>query len=88
LEKAGIAHQRQLDVHVEHDGKDMGLAYRMDVLAENEILVELKSKEQLTAADHKQTTTYMKLRDLRLGLLINFGEAHLKDGIHRKVNNF
>ena len=60
LEKVGIAHQRQLGINVMHDGQDMGLGYRMDVLVENEILIELKSKERLTEADHKQTTSYMK----------------------------
>lgn len=88
LEKAGIAYHRQVGINVIHDGADMGLGYRIDVLVENEILIELKSKESLTEADHKQTTTYMKLKDLRLGLLINFGEAQLKNGIHRKVNKF
>ena len=39
-------------------------------------------------ADHKQIITHLKIAEKRLGLLINFGEAHLKDGIHRKVNNF
>ncbi len=88
LNKAGIACQRQLGFSPMHDGTDMGLGYRMDVLVENEILIELKSKEKLTEADHKQILTYMRLAGLRLGLLVNFGVLHLKDGIHRKVNGF
>jgi GxxExxY protein len=88
LEKAGIFCQRQLEFHVMHDGKDMGLGYRMDVLVEEEFLVELKSKEAFSESDHKQTITYMKLNDIRLGLMVNFGVAHLKDGISRKVNGF
>ena len=88
LGKAGIAYQRQLDIHANHDGKEMGLAYRMDVFVENEILIELKSKETVPESDHKQTITYLKLKDLRLGLLVNFGVLHLKDGIFRKVNKF
>ena len=88
LTKAGISNQRQVDVCVKHDGVNMGLSYRMDILAENEFLVELKSKQALTDVDHKQTLTYMKLKGIRLGLLVNFGALHLKDGIHRKVNGF
>ncbi|MCF8244189.1 MAG: GxxExxY protein [Saprospiraceae bacterium] len=88
LTKAGISNQRQVDVYVKHDEVNMGLGYRMDIFVENEILIELKSKEKLTEVDHKQTLTYMKLKGIRLGLLINFGVLHLKDGIHRKVNGF
>ena len=64
------------------------LGYRIDILVENEIIVELKSKMLLVETDHKQIITHLKIAGKRLGLLINFGEAHLKDGIHRKVNNF
>lgn len=53
LEKCGIACRRQLNVAALHDGKDMGLAYRMDVLVEDEILVELKSKESRKSKVHK-----------------------------------
>ena len=88
LGKAGIPYQRQLPVHVRHDGEPMGLGYRMDVLVENAIIVELKSKLALVEAEHKQVITYLKTSDKRLGLLINFGEARLKDGIYRKVNGF
>ena len=88
LEKAGIDYQRQLPVYVKHDGQLMGIGYRMDILAENEIVIELKSKTSLVEAEHKQIITYLKTAKKRLGLLVNFGEAHLKDGIHRKVNGF
>ncbi|MCB9297153.1 MAG: GxxExxY protein [Lewinellaceae bacterium] len=50
--------------------------------------MEIKSIRTLTEVDHKQTITYLKTVEKRLGLLVNFGEAHLKDGIHRKVNGF
>ena len=88
LGKAEIAYQRQVPIHVEHDGVPMGIGYRMDVLVENEIIVELKSKFSLVEAEHKQIITHLKTAKKRLGLLINFGEVHLKNGIHRKVNKF
>ena len=88
LAKAGIAHQRQVGIRVKHDGQEMGLGYRIDVLVEEEIIVEIKSIRTLTEVDHKQIITYLKTAEKRLGLLVNFGEAHLKDGIHRKVNGF
>ena len=88
LQKAGIAYQRQVGIKVKHDDQEMGLGYRMDVLVENEIIVELKSKLSLVESEHKQIITHLKTANKRLGLLVNFGEAHLKDGIHRKVNGF
>ena len=86
--KAAISHQRQVPVHVIHDGAEVGLGYRMDILVEEEIVLELKSKSYLVEADHKQIITHLKTANKRLGLLVNFGEAHLKNGIHRKVNGF
>lgn len=66
----------------------MGIGYRIDILVEEEIILELKSIRSLSEVDHKQILTYLKTADKRLGLLVNFGEAHLKEGIHRKVNNY
>ena len=88
LKKAGISYRRQVGIRVKHDGEEMGLGYRMDVLVEEEIIVELKSRISLSEADHKQIITHLKTAGKKLGLLVNFGEAHLKDGIHRKVNGF
>lgn len=88
LGKAGMNYQRQVPVQVSHDGKLMGVGYRLDVLVENEIIIELKSKLSLVEAEHKQILTYLKTYNKRLGLLVNFGEAHLKDGIYRKVHRF
>lgn len=66
----------------------MGLGYQIDILVEEEIIIELKSKEKLIKVDYKQILTHMKLANIRLGLLVNFGVSQLKDGIHRKVNKF
>ena len=59
----------------------------MDVVVNELVILELKSVEKLELVHFKQLLTYLRLTGLRLGLLINFGEAVLKNGIHRVVNN-
>jgi GxxExxY protein len=63
-------------------------AYRVDLLVDNLVVVEVKSVEEMKLLFSKQTGTYLKLMDLQLGLLINFNVSLLKDGIKRIVNNF
>ena len=62
-------------------------ASKKDVLVNDLVILELKSVEKLEPVHFKQLLTYLRLTGLRLGLLINFGEAVLKNGIHRIVNN-
>ena len=64
----------------------MDLGYRLDLLVENKVIVEIKSVEELAAVHKKQLLTYLKLSDLRLGSLINFGAPLIKQGIVRIVN--
>ncbi|WP_304517879.1 GxxExxY protein [Cecembia rubra] len=61
--------------------------FRLDLLVENKVIVEIKANEGLAPVHFAQTLTYLKLADKRLGLLINFNVKFLKDGIHRLVNN-
>lgn len=65
----------------------MGLGFRADLIIEDKVLIELKSVETLAPVHYKQLLTYLKLTDLKLGLLINFNEKLIKDGINRVVNN-
>ncbi len=65
-----------------------GEGYRIDVMVENEVVVELKAVEMLQDKHKAQLLTYLKLMGKRVGLLINFNEAVLKDGIRRVVNNY
>lgn len=69
-----------------HDEIKFEAGFRADVIAENLVLIELKSIEALAPVHLKQVQTYLKLSGLKLGLLINFNVALIKDGIHRKVN--
>jgi len=65
---------------------NMDVGYRLDLLVENKIIVEIKSVETLAPVHFSQTLTYLKLSNLKLALLINFNTAKLKDGIHRIVH--
>jgi len=65
----------------------LDVGYRIDLIVENKILIEIKSVEELAPVHYSQVLTYLKLSKLKLGLLINFNTKLLKDGIHRIVNN-
>ena len=86
LEQRGLRVERQKPVSFQFDGLNFEEGFRVDLLVEGEIVVELKSVEHLAKVHSKQTLTYLKLLDLRVGLLINFGGATLKEGLHRIVN--
>ena len=62
--------------------------FRVDLLVENVVVVELKSVETLSPVHHKQLLTYLKILHLQVGLLINFGAPTLKQGFHRIVNHY
>ena len=87
LREAGVQFQAQLPLQISYKGHPLeGDALRMDLLVENLIVVELKSVEKLRDVHHKQLLTYLRLADKRVGLLVNFNEALLKDGIARIAN--
>jgi GxxExxY protein len=86
LKKAGIAVERQKPMLIRYDGMLFEEGYRADLLVEDKVIVELKSVAALSAVHAKQVLTQLRLSDLKLGLLINFGEAYLKNGIRRIVN--
>jgi iron complex transport system substrate-binding protein len=87
LTRRGLLVERQKSVPFEFDGMRFDDGLRLDLLVEECVVVELKSVEQLAPVHAKQLLTYLRLLDLRVGLLINFGAATLKDGLHRIVNN-
>jgi GxxExxY protein len=86
LKQRGLLVTRQVPVPIVFDGLRFEEGFRADLIVENTIIVELKSVETLTAVHSKQLLTYLRLMNLPLGLLLNFGAARLKDGIHRVVN--
>lgn len=87
LERRGLRAARQAPVSFEYDGLSFRDAFRIDLLVESRVIVELKSVERLAPLHSKQLLTYLRIMDLPVGLLINFGAATLKEGLHRIVNS-
>lgn len=87
LKKLGYLVERQVPVSMEYDGIYMDIGFRLDLLIDKKVIVEVKSIESLMDVHHKQLLTYLKLSDIKLGLLINFNTGSLKDSIVRIVNN-
>jgi GxxExxY protein len=86
LRKQGLQVQRQMPIPIRYDELVFDEGFRADLLVEDKVIVELKSVEQLVRVHSKQVLTQLRLSERRLGLLINFGEVHLKNGIERIVN--
>ena len=86
LNKIGIEYTRQQEIKLIYEELDMGVGYRADLIIENKVIVELKSVDELSDIHYKQLLTYLKLADCKLGLLVNFNVALIKNGIHRVAN--
>ncbi|WP_430815483.1 GxxExxY protein [Carboxylicivirga sp. RSCT41] len=86
LEERGLNVQSQVAMPFEYKSVRLEVGYRIDLLVEDKVIVEIKSVEQLAPLHFAQTLTYLRLSDIKLGLLINFNSKLLKDGIHRLVN--
>ena len=84
LRKQGL--QSQVHIRIRYDDLEFDEGFRADLLVEDKVIVELKSVEKLVPMHSKQVLTQLRLSEQRLGLLINFGEVHLKNGIERIVN--
>ena len=87
LQKAGLQYSRQQEITVSYEGMKMNSAFRADVIVEGKLILELKSVEDIIPVHLKVLLTYLRLTNIKLGLLINFNEAYVKDGIKRMVNN-
>lgn len=87
LNLAGIPVQSQVEVEMNYKGVNIGEGLRLDLLVNDQIIVELKSVEEVKPVHHKQLLTYLRLMDKRLGLLINFNVTDIMQGIKRVVNN-
>ena len=86
LKEMGLAVERQVTVPIRFEGISFEEGFRADLIVEKKVIVELKSVERQQPVHSKQLLTYLRLTDLRLGLLINFGENLLKHGFKRVVN--
>ena len=86
LRKAGLTVERQMPIPIRYDELIFEEGFRADLVVNGMVVVELKSIESLARVHSKQVLTQLRLADKKLGLLINFGELHLKNGIERIVN--
>ncbi|HHT9137210.1 MAG TPA: GxxExxY protein [Candidatus Wunengus sp. YC60] len=86
LKKRGLSVNRQVSIPIEYHGIKFDEGFRADILVENKVIIELKSVESVNRAHKKQVLTYLRLTGHKLGYLLNFGEALMKDGISRIIN--
>jgi len=87
LLRRGVSVDRQKPVQIEYDGLKLGEGFRVDVLVEGQLIIEIKSIERLAPVHGKQLLTYLRLAKLPLGLLMNFGGETFREGIKRVVND-
>ncbi len=86
LENRGLSVARQVSIPIEYEGELFTEGFRADLIVEGKVIVELKSVEVVSNAHKKQVLTYLRLTGMKLGYLLNFGEALMKDGITRTIN--
>lgn len=86
LTQMGLDVTSQVPLPVIYEQIHLDVGYRIDILVENKVIIELKSVEHLTEVHHKQVLTYLKLSGIKLGLLVNFNCAEIDKSIFRKVN--
>ncbi len=87
LTKRGLPIALERGIPVEYDEVRLDVGFRADIIVENKVIIECKSIEALAPVHSKILLTYLRLTDIRLGLLINFNVDYIKDGIRRVVNN-
>lgn len=88
LKKAGLEVSAQIELPLVYKDVSLNCSYRIDILVEKKVIIEVKSVNVLKEIHLAQTITYLKLSNCKLGLLINFNEAKIKDGIRRVINGY
>lgn len=86
LLKEGLKVKKEVPIPVYFEEEKLPVGFRLDLLIEEKVIIEVKSVENLAEVHHKQVLTYLKLTDLKLAILVNFNEVDIIDGIFRKVN--
>lgn len=87
LDKLQIPYKRQPEIAVVYEDVKMDVGFRADIIIEDKVIIEIKSVESISAVHYKQLLTYLRLTNMKLGLLVNFNEVLIKYGINRVVNN-
>ncbi|SFO28506.1 GxxExxY protein [Algoriphagus ornithinivorans] len=88
LVKSGLNVEHQVGLPMVYEELKLEVGYRIDLLVEKKVIVEIKSLENLHEVHHKQILTYLRLSGIKVGLLVNFNTLQIDKEIHRKVNNF
>jgi len=86
LKEKSLSVERQVPIPIEYEGIKFDEEFKADIVLDNKVILELKSVESVTRAHKKQILTYLKLTGCKLGFLLNFGEALMKNGISRIIN--
>jgi len=86
LMKKGLKVQRQVSIPIDFEGEHFDEGYRVDLFVEGKVIIELKSVEKIIPVHSKQLLTYLRLTNAKLGFILNFGAAVMKDGINRIIN--
>lgn len=86
LKKQGLNVKQQVALPIIYEDVKLNTGYRIDLLAENKVIIEIKSVEQLHNVNHKQLLTYLRLSNKKLGILVNFNTDEIDKSIFRKVN--
>lgn len=87
LHKSGLAVQAEMKLPVLYDGRVLESGYRLDLLVQNQVVIELKCVDDLLPIHKAQLLTYLRLANKSIGLLLNFNVVHMRDGIRRILNN-
>jgi GxxExxY protein len=87
LKKAGYKIENQVPIPIIYDGCKLNVDYKLDILVEDKVIVELKSVSEMKEIFYKQLLTYLRLTHKRLGLLVNFNTNNISDSTYRIVNN-
>ena len=86
LMSQGLEVRKEVPIPVYYQSEKLEIGFRIDLLVENKVIIEIKSVENLAEVHHKQTITYLKLTELKLAILVNFNVTNITSGIFRKVN--
>ncbi len=86
LRKQGLDVKSQVALPVYYEGNKLEIGFRLDLLVNEKVIIEIKSVETLAKVHHKQVLTYLKISELKLGILVNFNVEDISKGVFRKVN--
>lgn len=88
LMSKGLSVERQKEVPIKYKGDEIGIGFKADLIVNNKVLIELKSVEEIHPVHLAQTLTYLKMTNLKLGMLINFNVGSFNQGIKRVINGY